>query len=289
MHDAPTSHRRRRLGGQGPWLLASSIALAILVTPLALASGEGSSVRLGERNPGGGSSKEVNRETQIIAETAINTYGTRQSNKGAGGGALYGCRARTGASPANPKVVTPCVRINNLSDGEAFQFATAGNLTGVIQAGRDFGTLQPDAKPFITNATGEATGLNADKVDGKNAADIIAEARQASPASAAPSFAFARVSAEGKTDSSRTQGVTDANVTHPATGVYCFSAIQSQTKSANANLDAAPGEVAVTTTDAGPCAGSGSSNDFDLRVMTYDSAGTPKNAGFYVTMTGTGG
>ena len=277
--------------GQGPWLLVSSVVLGILVAPFAVAAGEGDNVRLGVRNPGGGNSTEVNKETQIIAETAINTYGTRQSNKGAGGGAIYGCRSKLGASPSDPKVSTPCVRVNNLDNGEAFQFSSlSGTVVGVIQAGKTFGTPNPAAKPFVTNATGVADGLNADKLDGKDADQIITEARQSNPAGAAPSFAFARVSADGKSlDASRTQGVTQTNLSHPATGVYCFFGIASQTKSASVNIDTSPGEAGVNTTDAGPCAGTGTSNDFDLRVMTYNSAGAAADLPFYVTMTGTGG
>src|SRR6187431_1391103 len=104
--------RFRMRNQQGAWLLASSIALGILVAPFAVAAGEGDNVRLGVRNPGGGNSTEVTKETQIIAQTAINTYGTRQSNKGAGGGAIYGCRSKLGTSPADPKITTPCVRVN---------------------------------------------------------------------------------------------------------------------------------------------------------------------------------
>ena len=276
---------------QGIWLLASSIALGILVAPFAIAAGEGDPVLLGKRNPGGGGSAQITRETQIIAQTPINTYGTRQSNKGAGGGAIYGCRSKLGAAPADPKVTTPCVRVNNLDNGEAFQFSSlSGTTIGVIQAGKTFATPVPTAKPFITNATGVADGLNADKVDGKDADQIIAEARQTNPAGSAPSFAFARVGADGKTlDASRTQGVTTTNLSHPATGVYCFFGIASQTKSANVNIDTSPGEAAVNTTDAGPCAGTGTTNDFDLRVMTYDSAGAAKDLPFYVTMSGSGG
>ena len=276
---------------QGIWLLASSIALGILVAPFAIAAGEGGPVKLGVRNPGGGGSTAVSKETQIIASTAINTYGTRQSNKGAGGGAIYGCRSKLGAAPADPKVTTPCVRINNLDNGEAFQFSSlSGTIVGVIQAGKTFATPAPQAKPFITNATGVADGLNADKVDGKDADQIIAEARQSNPAGSAPSFAFARVAADGKTlDASRTQGVTTANLSRGGTGVYCFFGIASQTKSANADIDTEAGQASVNTTDAGPCAGTGTSNDFDLRVMTYDSAGAAKDLPFYVTMSGTGG
>jgi len=46
-------------------------------------------------------------------------------------------------------------------------------VIGQISVG-DGKTANSKAKPFTTNATGVATGLNADQVDGKSAADIAA-------------------------------------------------------------------------------------------------------------------
>lgn len=168
------------------WLGMWCLALALLVTPLAVAqsgdggvqgratAGEGDPIIGGERNPSPNQALELNRETEIIAETAIDTYGTRQSNKGAGGGAIYGCRSTiTSANPFDPKTNTPCVRANNLSDGLAFQFSADGPLGGAIEVGEGGGD---GTKPFVTNATGVATGLNADRVDGLNAEQIIAAA-----------------------------------------------------------------------------------------------------------------
>jgi hypothetical protein len=64
------------------------------------------------------------------------------------------------------------------------------------------------AAPFTTNATGVATGLNADKVDGKSADDIVAAAQAANP--------FAAVDATGKL----TTGRGAASATKTATGTY---------------------------------------------------------------------
>ena len=168
------------------WLGMWCLALALLVTPLAVAqsgdggvqgraaAGEGDPIIGGERNPGALQTQSLGAETEIIAETAIDTYGTRQSNKGAGGGAIYGCRSTiTSANLFDPKTNTPCVRVNNLSDGLAFQFSADGPLGGAIEVGEGGGD---GAKPFVTNATGVATGLNADRVDGLNAEQIIAAA-----------------------------------------------------------------------------------------------------------------
>ena len=97
-------------------------------------------------------------ETQII--TNNDTYGTRQSNLriGDGGGAIYGCRSATGHEP--------CVRANNLNTGRAFEFASKGNEGGRIT------TKDATGVPFTTNATGVATGLNADRVDSHDASDF---------------------------------------------------------------------------------------------------------------------
>src|SRR5262245_26953370 len=135
-----------------------SLILAIGVPSVAMGFGEGRSLLLGKRNPSANPGLALNPETEIIANTS--TYGTRQSNKkdGDGGGAIYGCRSNPGNEP--------CIRANNLKGGRAFEFETVGKEAGRIEVGDTSGA------PFTTNATGVATGLNADKVDGKDAADF---------------------------------------------------------------------------------------------------------------------
>ena len=158
---------RVRNMGNGPWLFASVVAVALIVTPMAFAFGEGKPILGGSRSPSQDQSKAFTRETQIIANTS--TYGTRQSNKSAnGGGAIYGCRSGEGGTPKGNR---PCIRANNLSKGLAFEYATNGPLGGTITS------TDPNAAPFTTNAKGVATGLNADQVDGKSASDIVAAAQ----------------------------------------------------------------------------------------------------------------
>ena len=152
--------RPRLRRGNGPWILVSAIGVALLVTPFAVAAGEGRPLDGGARNPSNNASQSYTRETQIIANTS--TYGTRQSNKSTnGGGAIYGCRSAPGGTPANNE---PCVRASNLSNGRAFEFATGGTEVGRIDVDRT-----RRRAPFTTNATGVATGLNADQVDGQSA------------------------------------------------------------------------------------------------------------------------
>jgi hypothetical protein len=189
------SQLHRRFAGRNTARIAvTTLALTALAAPIAIgqssgsgsgepqasiAAGEGDALRGGQRNPAGADNQRFTRETQIIANTAIDTYGTRQSNLGAGGGAIYGCRSVIDrANVADPKRSTPCVRVNNLNNGLAFQFrANLGPLVGYIQAG---GSTAPNAAvaPFATNATAIAPGLNADRVDGKHATEIVADARQ---------------------------------------------------------------------------------------------------------------
>jgi hypothetical protein len=153
------------------YMLIGGLVLAIGIPSIAAGYGEGRALIIGKRNPSGYHS--INKETQIIA--ANGTYATRQSNKkiGDGGGAIYGCRSNVGNEP--------CILSRNLRAGRAFQFETAGKEGGRIEVGDKTGA------PFTTNATGVASGLNADQVDGRDSSDI------ASPSDSL----FAAVNADG--------------------------------------------------------------------------------------------
>jgi hypothetical protein len=147
------------------WTIVSGIVLALLVAPFAFASGEGKPVNGGARNPSSNKSREYTKETQIIAQTS--TYGTRQSNKGSGGGAVYGCRSVPGAEA--------CLSANNLRTGRAFQFKTEGTEGGFIEVGA--GSTNTKTVPFKTNAAAKVANLNADKVDDLSSEEIVAQAR----------------------------------------------------------------------------------------------------------------
>jgi hypothetical protein len=139
--------------------------LAVLAAPVALGAGENQPLDGGTRNPSNNPRENYTRETEVIAN--VDTYGTRQSNKSNnGGGAVYGCRSGAGGSPAKNE---PCVRGVNLAAGNAFEFQTGGLLGGTIVVGQG----GDGAKPFTTNATGVATGLNADRIDGRDGADFF--------------------------------------------------------------------------------------------------------------------
>ncbi len=166
------SRLSRLLQGRGPWILASGALLAALVTPIAIAqtSNDRKPLLGAARNPSEDQRQSFTKETEIIADTS--TYGTRQSNKSSnGGGAIYGCRSAPGGTAQNNE---PCVRANNLADGRAFEFASGGK--NATEVGR-IEAANTNAKPFTTNATGVADGLNADKVDGQDASAIVTAAQ----------------------------------------------------------------------------------------------------------------
>jgi hypothetical protein len=71
--------------------------------------------------------------------------------------------------------------LDNLKGGRAFEFVSPGKEVGRIES------TDPTAAPFTTNATGTATGLSADAVDGRDGASLAA----------AGDFLFARVNAGG--------------------------------------------------------------------------------------------
>jgi hypothetical protein len=148
----------KKLRFSGRAAIICSLILAIGVPSVAMGFGEGRNMLLGKRNPSNNPALALSTETEIIANNS--TYGTRQSNKkdGDGGGAIYGCRSAAGNEP--------CIKAVNLKGGRAFEFNTVGPEGGRIETGNTAGA------PFTTNATGVATGLNADRVDGKDATDL---------------------------------------------------------------------------------------------------------------------
>ena len=167
--------RRRLLVGKAPRTRSVVVATGLLVVciaPFGVAA-TGDSLREGVRN--GTTSSETEIVSNIKSTTALKGgYSTRQSNlSDSGGGAIYGCRSQAGGSAAKPVPQNPCVRANNLSKGLAFEFrGTLGDVAGTITVGGGGDTK----KPFITNATGVATGLNADRVDGLDVSQILAQA-----------------------------------------------------------------------------------------------------------------
>jgi hypothetical protein len=252
---------RRRLpgGGNGPWIVLAAAAAAMIITPFAVAAGEGRPIDGGARNPSSNQSLSYNRETEIIANTA--TYGTRQSNKSTnGGGAVYGCRSGPGGTPRNNE---PCLRGNNLSTGLAFEFAFEGATGGTIDS-RVSGDTR---RPFTTNATGVATGLNADRVDSKSASEITSDA-------AAAANRFAVVNAAGALGSNR--GATSA--ANPA-GAGTYSVVFS------GNISTCALAATVSETAGGAASVALGADNQTVSVVTRDPGGAAADHPFHLTVT----
>lgn len=152
-----------RSGGVKRTAVLGGLLLALVAAPFALASGEGNTIKGGARNPSSNPSLSYNEETQIIADNS--GFGTRQSNKGTGGGAIYGCRSAA-SGPG-------CIAAVNLNTGHAFSFTSSGNVGGVIELRNTKGA------PLTTNATGVATGFNANFLQGKQASEFLGATAQA--------------------------------------------------------------------------------------------------------------
>lgn len=152
-------------------VVLTGLVIAVVMAPLGVAA-TGDVLRAGKRNSSA-------TETKIVSNTPgtnanVGGYATRQSNiSDSGGGAIYGCRS--GKPSSTGPAQEPCLRANNLRTGLAFEFAAHGDQVGTIETG----VAGDKARPFTTNATGVATGLNADRVDSKSADDIVKEATAA--------------------------------------------------------------------------------------------------------------
>lgn len=136
---------------------AAAVVAGAIAAPLATGANDGSTLKGGQRNG------TYSSETKVIANNG--NFGTRQSNLGSGGGAIYGCRAANAGRG--------CIEASNLNNGQAFNFRFRGPLGGTITTNATTPAAQAAAKPFTTNATGVATGLNADRVDDMHAQDIV--------------------------------------------------------------------------------------------------------------------
>ncbi len=173
--------RRRRWwssGGRTRPVVLSSVILGLLIAPFGIAA-TGDVLREGVRNGTTGS------ETEIIGKFDASSgekggYVTRQSNTQtgprAGGAAIYGCR---GAARGTAGGSAPCLRASNLANGFAFEFAAKSGPAGLFEVGS-----AADA-PFATNGGGVVANLNADKVDGLDAAQLRGAQGPAGPAGAA--------------------------------------------------------------------------------------------------------
>ena len=117
----------------------------------------------------------------------------------------------------------------------------------------------------ITKRAPHLSVANADKLGGQ-------------PASAfAPSNTLrtAAVNADGTVDAARSDGVSQANVTQPVGGVYCFNGLSPAPRSVVASVDGSQADVQTQTQYAptgGVCAGS----QFDVATITGSNSLFPE-------------
>jgi hypothetical protein len=284
MAHQPEPARRVRKSPRTRSVVIATSLLVLGIAPFAVAR-TGSNLREGLRNG------TATRETQVISNIASSTgvtggYSTRQSNlSSSGGGAVYGCRSGAGGSAATPTPQNPCIRSNNLSTGLAFEFnASNGDTGGLITVG----TGGDAKKPFTTNATGVATGLNSDEVDGLDASQIVALARAKTGLDADTvdgkdstdlQAKFALVATDG-TPSTNSRGLIATNpVVHAAnSGLYAvtFAGDLSRCAVTATRTDVAAGEISASPATAG--------GNTTVTVRTADSAGAVQDHPFDLTV-----
>jgi hypothetical protein len=221
----------------------SGTALALLAAPVALASGgdkRASSAILGDNTPLKGAihnpaSSSFFRTTGIFAN--FSSWTLRVKNAGSGGAGTFGCKASSSGSA--------CLEAENTNGGLAFEFATTGSTGGKIQL------PSSSDSPFTTNAHGEASGLNANYLQGKQASEFQLVSKPAANSEAlggvpASEYAktgqllFADVSATGTIQNTR--GATAASAS-----ANSFTVTFGTTNVSKCSFTASPQGAALTT------------------------------------------
>ena len=181
----------RKLRSRTGLVLASAVIIGLLASSFAIASGEGknasrsaSATRL--QRLGRADLRDADhRQQRHLRHAPVQQVRQRRRRD-----------LRLPLQPAAPRRATSPASAPNLADGRAFEFSSNGGTeVGRITSGNT------KAAPFTTNATGVATGLNADQVDGKNAEDITKDATTAAHTDAVAvaqgMTSFAQVAADG--------------------------------------------------------------------------------------------
>lgn len=175
------------------------------------------------------------RTTGIFAN--FSGWVTRIQNLGGGGAGTFGCKASSSSQA--------CLASENSKSGLAFAFATNGNVGGQILL------TNPTGAPFTTNAHGEATGLNANYLQGKQASEFQLASKPAANSEAlggvpASEYAkssqllFADVSSTGAIQSTR--GATAAS-----TSANSFTVTFGTTNVSKCSFTASPQSAALTS------------------------------------------
>jgi len=145
----PGTQRRREVG-RGARVAIAAAALTALVAPLA-ASAAG----------GGGSEAPQSFSGPIRVSATGDVYSMRARNTGGGGAARFSCRRGEGDA---------CLVVNNRDGGPAARFVGGKS-----------------APPFEVGSRVRVDGLNADRLDGRTASEIVEDAIELGAGSRTPS------------------------------------------------------------------------------------------------------
>jgi hypothetical protein len=168
--------------------------------------------------------------------------------------------AVTGKKVKNGAVKSADVGDNSLS-GADIDESTLGKVPSASNA---------DHATNADNATNATNANNANTVGGKAASDLDQPR------------AFARALAAGGVDEANTSGLTDADVTHPQTGLYCYE-LGFTPRHIQATVDwFGGGEDAVIHAHVGPFVLCPAGNDASARIVDASSA-TTVDRDHYVT------
>jgi hypothetical protein len=263
-------------GGRAPGAVTGATVLALTVAGAAALAqdggrdGDGARAAGGEqRRPlllgrsNGSGANPVTGQTQLFANNG--EYALRESNvSDSGGGAIHGCRTPPPPPDAASPGAKPCMRANNLSNGQAFQFqTTAGTTAGRIQVGgSDITQVNPAGTPFETNASGRVVNLNADMVDGQHGPFLAQDGKAQSAATADTATTAATATTALSADTVANGAITGpklATINRRSGPVVTVPAGESRL----AVADCLPGEIALS----GGAAWQGANNMKDLSLV----------------------
>ena len=177
--------------------IVCSLILAIGVPSVAMGFGEGRNLLLGKRNPSSNPARAQHRDRDHrqqhdLRHPPVQQEGRRRRRRDLRLPLQPGQRA---LHPRQQPQGRPRVRVRHRRQGS--------------RPHRD--RRRPTGAPFTTNATGVATGLNADQVDGKDATDFAAAADLAvARASSADSGTCAAAAVGGRRPDDRVTATTAA-------------------------------------------------------------------------------
>ncbi|MFL5846959.1 MAG: collagen-like protein [Solirubrobacteraceae bacterium] len=193
----PSPRSRLLPGTRLRWALLGTCVAAVVGAPFAVGQAiQRKSVIAGTRTPVTG-----HVLTPTLLATQVETWGLDVVNESKrGGAAQLSCRAIFGTRR------NACLRTVNRANGLSFQFDFRGAIGGLFRVGNDIDKPFPDARPFVTNATGVATGLNADRLDGFHAQDIIDQAVAQSSVQVGPQGPQGPAGAQGSRGPQGAQG-----------------------------------------------------------------------------------